>query len=628
MLPIIGLATAALFLANCFRQKENELPPPPFGVDIDKNSKTFQIYQQLKKAGVNDSEIDQGCHVIDYNRSASHETVMGQEDRKISECEVIEYALDHYEKYRQIVEGMTGKPIPWELDDFDPTTEFDAMVRAKVTTAIFTLQKLLISQNVLPGTEKYQEKLAVALFYFTDFPDDKEFIDNNRPHLLKRTEELQQIGLQGFQDILFEKGGLGTLLMVEDAPLEATAIEALRNKKGWCTEKSKILFAVYKMAGLKPFFAHLKVRDIANKLKEEGIDIPPSLIRLGHVYLGVSLEGQTRYFDLALFNPHADYPIFQPLRLRHYLGQDKSNIGVDLAKKQGKFEEAARVQREATQISPEDPFSHYNLGHALLKQGKLDEAMLAYKKATQLDPKMSDAFVSMGAVLNEQKKFDEAIAILLKEKELSPEAADISINLGKAYLGQKKLNEAAKAFLEARELDPKYLTAYHGLGMTFIQQDKLKEARIIALQATALKPQDNNNLFLARDIIYGFQNKNDWREAARTVWNLIHFNPENAGAYLLSFFVKFTPDKMDELKTILKEPIQHPDDSMAYMILLIALKRAGRSKESEEVLKEIKRIDLKYEKNEFKRIVDGVAEVVRNLEEIDKEKKKKSTSPQ
>lgn len=263
---------------------------------FNKDSEAFTVFEQLRQEGIKKREFDHGYFQIDYSQPGPNQTLVGEGDGVIDEVEVYQTALDLYEAepenatYRRIVEGFAGDPIPWELNDYNSKTNFDERVRAKVNKAISELDRTLVSKGFIKGTDDYNKRMAIGLFHFVNFPNDHAQARIYQVDFLDLL--LNDIG--EFKDkLVYEIGGLGVSQMLDDAPVELSALEALRVKKGWCTEQSKVLYAVFKMAGLKPFFVRNKFKDMEPILKEKRSFIPQNLRAMGHVYVGIPLGCET-----------------------------------------------------------------------------------------------------------------------------------------------------------------------------------------------------------------------------------------------------------------------------------------------------------------------------------------------
>lgn len=416
-------------------------------ITFGKGSEAYHIYQRLRAAGVPDSTLDTGVVDIDYTRPGPNETVRGAGDGVLEEREVIGYALDHFERFPEIAGEITGRPIPWSLDDHDPTTTFDAEIRAKTQAAITTLDRLLRTQGVAPGTLLYRERLAVGLFYFAVFPDTTATIAADRPGLLQRTAELQSLGLTAFQDALFRQGGLGTLLTYADAAEEATALETLRTKRGFCTERSKVVFAVFRMAGLDPQFASLRWQDLQSTR-----DAKP-FSRDGHMVVALRLGHRYRLFEPSLTNVSSDarYPNFYPKRLIHYLADDIGNRHRQPLRGDNASDAALEVVRRqlhrAIRFDPGSLLPRLNL-------------ILLLARMQQFEPP-----TSLPAALLPHDRWLEAAVIGRETARLYPNDGVVRADWGYTLIHHEELAAAVAVFHDAIRLEPRYGFAHIGLGL-------------------------------------------------------------------------------------------------------------------------------------------------------------------
>ena len=67
-------------------------------------------------------------------------------------------------------------------------------------------------------------------------------------------------------------------------------------------------------------------------------------------------------------------------------------------RKQGDFEAAETVLREALLVNSQNPYAHNTLGLALREQGKFDQALDHYRSAITLDPKYARAHFNLGVL--------------------------------------------------------------------------------------------------------------------------------------------------------------------------------------------------------------------------------------
>lgn len=482
-------------------------------LDFNKDSEAFAVFEQLQQEGIKKREFDRGYSQIDYSQPGPNQTLIGQGDGVIDEVEVYQTALDLYEaepenaRYRRIVEGFAGDPIPWELNDYNSKTNFDEIVRAKVNKAISELDRLLVSKGFTKGTDDYNKRMAIGLFHFVDFPDDHAQARIYRVDFL----DLLLNDLGEFKDKLVnEIGGLGVSQMIDDAPIEATALEALQTKKGWCTERSKILYAVFRMAGLKPFFVASNFEDLEGILSTKGVEAPPSMKDSGHIYIGIALEASPMYFDLThIVSQNQTHNLYHQ-RLIHYLAVDKSNFATDLDRvtnhqstdaekilrtaycldpgnpltsfnltallvKRGQYEEAVKISREGIDANPTAHRLYFALGSSLFSLGRLDEAEQALKKVIELEPDDVAAYMGLIKVYRTQGMTDKVEELQGQVEHLSGQSSQAQAELGKSLFSQGKFKEAEAAFRKAIDLSPNEPLYYVFLGIIIAKQGNFEE---------------------------------------------------------------------------------------------------------------------------------------------------------
>ena len=134
-----------------------------YAVTIPQDSPVFKLYQKLKADGVKDADLDTGYPATDYVKKTRTIT---RKDHKVDATEVLNYALEHYERFQLALKETTGYDVPWSLDDLDPATHFDAGLREQVDHAIAAFRKVLADKGLETGSSRYNELLAVSLYAF------------------------------------------------------------------------------------------------------------------------------------------------------------------------------------------------------------------------------------------------------------------------------------------------------------------------------------------------------------------------------------------------------------------------------------------------------------------------------
>ena len=201
----------------------------------------------------------------------------------------------------------------------------------------------------------------------------------------------------------------------------------------------------------------------------------------------------------------------------------------------GKWNDAATMFRQATELNPKYVMARVKLGLALARQGRIDEAAknsgLAldnYTEAIELTPDDAETYFNRGTAYEILEQYDSALNDYTKAIELKPKYVEAYSNRGLAYqhLGRHEL--ALSDFDRAIELRPDYADAYFNRGITYQKLGKYQLALDDYDRAIELKP-DFAKPFFSRGIVYAQLGKYDL--ALADFLRSIELNPDNANAY-------------------------------------------------------------------------------------------------
>ena len=175
--------------------------------------------------------------------------------------------------------------------------------------------------------------------------------------------------------------------------------------------------------------------------------------------------------------------------------------------------EAITAFSAATKLKPIDPKSrysqadaYYHLGDTLRKAGRLDEAEAPTREAVQLSPDRPHTHFNLGSLLTMRKKYDEAIgeltaAVQLVEPIMASGTAEEKdeakymlfqshFRLGVIYLNRERLPDAASEFEKAKAVDPTPEVLTY-LGQTRVKQGDVPRAEAEFRAALAKSPQQH-----------------------------------------------------------------------------------------------------------------------------------------
>ena len=135
-----------------------------------------------------------------------------------------------------------------------------------------------------------------------------------------------------------------------------------------------------------------------------------------------------------------------------YSWQAHNHLGAALYM-EGNWRAAAPHFLKATQLKPENPESHNNLGLTDSMAGRMDDAIREYETAvgikddSAMRTNLANAYEQVG-------NFDKAVENYNHALAMNPDNASAHCNLGYALMRQGKVDEAIPEFMKTIEIDP------------------------------------------------------------------------------------------------------------------------------------------------------------------------------
>lgn len=472
-------------------------------------------HQRLLQDGFSAQDLDQGYFRIRLKENPSpQETALERfsvekDDGEIECEEIAEITMDHYESYSSFIEEVTGRQIPWVLEE-----------TRKIDEGIEQLKKAIQRQGFHPGEKEFEGRLFAGLYVFTNAPQ-KEALS-----LLKERDSqfwrnlfspLMVEGLGDFAEWVQTNGGLGLGFTREDFPLEGTATEALQQSLGFCTERSKVLYAVLKRAGLHASFAYVSTPDWFRHWRNlfNGtipFALPPEEVLNGHAIIALPIASGKIYADFIwegqpwTGRSYADYSL--DLSLREFLQAEMSNLVVEKIRN-GREEDALRLiegglalgkssmsyrllisraelairQRNKTkfletfsQILESDPAFQPppNWIVSLSTDERLwKETEKRWAESAKRDPTLH---ATLARIYSDRKEFDRADQEAHAALENGFTHPEVWAILGKTAHAREEWSAAEKNYREALKNDPAQGEYHYRLGVVLGQQKKYDEA--------------------------------------------------------------------------------------------------------------------------------------------------------
>lgn len=520
------------------------------------NNLVLEQYRRMRADGITDNEINHGTWTL--------RTLTGEKTKRIQEgagddvitCEeIIDTAVNHAERYSDFLERLTGRKVPWLLS---------GETKQKAEEAKTIILRDIAAQGLNSTSPEYKKLLAVGLYMFAQTPTNSELATVKKFHpssLTKIAGRLEYLGLHTFQKWLVENGGLGLSTFPSDSHLEATAGEALSAKRGACTERSKILYALFKEAGLDTSFVHMTSRESKEAwIKSFGFDRPapisPRDYLIGHVAVEVNTGSESIFFEpntVEFGNIYQNYG--HEISPRELYQMDISNLTGNVMDTDPFNPETADTLLAggmALGSSPQIPLLHLIKGVLMMKMDKFDDAFACFEKALLLNPDLASARILYCRLLLKANRWQELGKCMARLPEDSSDASTMKamfaahdgrisdarryieeslekgadrytgyIELAKLFVQERKYAEAEEYFRRAIQLNWLEMSTYDGLLATLGMQKKDKDTVEVLRQIFSINPMSTPHLILMTNTLMKLGRKEEARQYyRRTVLSL------------------------------------------------------------------------------------------------------------
>ena len=161
-------------------------------------------------------------------------------------------------------------------------------------------------------------------------------------------------------------------------------------------------------------------------------------------------------------------------------------LGATLVKGR-KNEEAERHLREVTDLHPDFPLAHRELGNALLGLGRGPEAIECFERVAELTPDNSTAHFDLAIALSKLGRTEEADAAMEQSFALQPERREMLTAVGHQRAG--RVAEAEKIYRSILSRDPRNVSAMRLLGGIATEMERYRMAVKLLRNAVTLEPE-------------------------------------------------------------------------------------------------------------------------------------------
>jgi tetratricopeptide (TPR) repeat protein len=139
--------------------------------------------------------------------------------------------------------------------------------------------------------------------------------------------------------------------------------------------------------------------------------------------------------------------------------------------------EAVTALRQAIALSPDNAFTHLNLGTALFETGDPKAALDEFQTATRLSPRLSKAHYGAGVVLESTGRDREAIEAFTKAVEFDPGSVEGHMSLADALRRNGRERESLRQYNDVLAMSPAASQAMFGYALALVRLGRYREAR-------------------------------------------------------------------------------------------------------------------------------------------------------
>jgi tetratricopeptide (TPR) repeat protein len=244
------------------------------------------------------------------------------------------------------------------------------------------------------------------------------------------------------------------------------------------------------------------------------------------------------------------------------------------------------------QNNPSSARAHYDLGYVFFRTHQIDGAVRELSKSLQLNVNNPQAHKILGLVCTFVGRYDLAEVELRYAAHLEPSSAEIHYFLGRVYYARDVFPLALKQFETAIKLDPSYMKAYNNLGLVMEVFGKNPEAVDDYNTAARLDEAQHLNSPWPYEYLSAYYNRNRRPDQAiQFAQKAIQVNPRCDVAYFELAKAYQTQNEWNRAAEEARKAIAINSSTPEYFYLLsIALRRLGKTQESDEALKKFEQI--------------------------------------
>lgn len=190
--------------------------------------------------------------------------------------------------------------------------------------------------------------------------------------------------------------------------------------------------------------------------------------------------------------------------------------------------EAIAALEKMVQLSPDHPYSHFNLVLASLNVGQSERAAAGFRRAIALKPDFARAYCSLGTALEQLGQDAAAIDAFLKATQMAPKMAEAHARLGGLLRARGELAEAIHAYKEGAAAEPNTTQGRLSKAHALKWEGRNAEAETCLRSAIALDPNSSALHWLLATVL---GEAGQFEEASSLFRQAIALNPAKVAIY-------------------------------------------------------------------------------------------------
>lgn len=177
------------------------------------------------------------------------------------------------------------------------------------------------------------------------------------------------------------------------------------------------------------------------------------------------------------------------------MAEPHSLLAICIMQDESRLKEATEEAELAVGLEPDEPFSHYTLGHVLLARNRTSEARQSAQQAIALDPYSAEYFGLLAKIELGSRSWQAALDAATSGLQVDPENSGCSHVRSIALERLGRSSEAVQSAREELSRSPESTMAHTSLGWAALRSGNYQQAQESFREALRLDPSNE----MARD---------------------------------------------------------------------------------------------------------------------------------